>query len=677
MKHKHTNSLARETSPYLLQHAYNPVEWLPWGETARTKALSENKLMLVSIGYSSCHWCHVMERECFEDEAVAQIMNAAFVNVKVDREERPDVDQVYMEAVQMMNRQGGWPLNCFTTPDGLPVYGGTYFPKDKWINILNQLSKLWAEDPEQFRAYGEKMKAGMAISGGIPGIEDQKRFDTAPLKLCIQNWKKRFDNTFGGPEKAPKFPLPCNYAFLLHYGHIIKDESVVKHVELTLDTMALGGIYDQVGGGFARYSTDVEWKVPHFEKMLYDNAQLIGLYAEAFHAFGKREYLEVVKSIYTWLIRDMKHPAGGYFSAIDADSEGVEGLYYTWDEHFAHNNSGQSVSYRKFYHVGAEALWEERLIPVRIASFAEMAKAIGTDIESVISELNQLNGGLLTERQKRISPLIDTKCICSWNCMLASGLSSAYKHTGISTLLDESISIMKFVETHLSDHESGELKHTWKDGKAKIQGFLDDYAFAADAYLKLYDSTFDEYYLQKAKALAFIAIDKYYDTEKGLFFFISSDQTDLITRPVELSDNVIPSTNSVMAHVLDSLASYFDLPHFRDMASRLLNAVTESMVAYGSGYAHWADLHLKRAVGSIEVVATGPKAIELMNEINKEYNPLTLRAAALSSSKLPVMDKRFDEDKSAIYVCHNFSCRQPVETAMQAMNEIKKAITIN
>lgn len=677
MINKHTNSLAGETSPYLLQHAHNPVEWLPWGDAARQIAISENKLMLVSIGYSSCHWCHVMERECFEDEEVARIMNASFVNVKVDREERPDVDQVYMEAVQMMTRQGGWPLNCFTTPDGLPVYGGTYFPKAQWIRILNQLSDLWANNPTQVSSYGAKLKEGMTVGGGIPGIESQKVFDLLPLKDCVHNWKKRFDHKHGGPDKAPKFPLPSNYTFLLHYAHIIQDEPVLQHVALTLDKMAQGGIYDQVGGGFARYSTDLEWKVPHFEKMLYDNAQLIGLYAEAFHAFGKREYLEVVKGIYTWLIREMKHPAGGYYSAIDADSEGVEGLYYTWEEQLVSTNKEQNHDYEKYYCVDEKALWEERLIPVRKASFAEMAKAQGTDIESLISALNLYNSKLLAERQKRISPLIDTKCITSWNCMLASGLATAAKHTGIKALLKESIGIITFIEDHLTNHESGELYRTWKDGTAKIPGFLDDYAFAAEACLKLYDATFEELYLAKAKALSFTAIDKFYDKEKGLFFFTSADQTDLITRPVELSDNVIPSTNSVMAHVLDALASYFDLSHFREISSRLLSAVTNSMVSYGSGYSYWADLHLKRYIGSIEIVATGPKAFGLLDEINKKYIPLATRAAAISFSTLPIMDKRFASDKSAVYICHNFACRQPVETAAEAIIELKKSIPNN
>lgn len=667
-KSKYTNALIEESSPYLLQHAHNPVDWLPWGETARQKARDEKKLMLISVGYAACHWCHVMEHESFEDEKVAKLMNQHFVCIKVDREERPDVDQVYMEAVQMMRQQGGWPLNCFTTPDGKPVYGGTYFPKAQWINILQQLANLWQENPAEIISYGEKLVAGMALTGGIPLANGKNHiFGFEPLHASVKAWKKRFDPEWGGPDKAPKFPLPSNYAFLMHYGKIARNEEVSKHVELTLDRMARGGICDQVAGGFARYSTDKYWKAPHFEKMLYDNAQLLSLYAEAYTAFDKREYLEVVRGIKSWLRRDMRHASGGYYSAVDADSEGVEGLYYTWEALVLSSHP----EYSRFYHTDENALWEERLIPVRKTGFAEKAKAEGKSETEIIKEWNALNEKLLAERQKRIPPQTDDKILCSWNAMLAAGFATSYIHTRAASDLDEARTIMGFIETQMSQPDSGGLYRSWKNGKARIDAFLEDYAFVIDAYIKLYQADFDEAWLQKAKSKTLYVIDHFYDESRGLFFFTSNQSVDLITRPFELSDNVIPASNSVMAHNLDTLASFFGLSHFREKADRLLRAIEPSLVEYGAGYSHWADLQLKRAIGSPEVVSTGPHAHETTETIQGKYFPLTTYAFSDKESKLDLFQNRFQKDKTATYICRHYSCQQPVYTAADAMKSLE------
>ncbi|MGB6034796.1 MAG: thioredoxin domain-containing protein, partial [Cryomorphaceae bacterium] len=378
---KHTNALAAEDSLYLLQHAHNPVNWMPWGEEARQKATDENKLMLVSIGYSSCHWCHVMEHESFEDEAVAEIMNQHFVCVKVDREERPDIDQIYMEAVQMMTGQGGWPLNCFANPEGKPVYGGTYFPKQQWVQILKQLATLWSDNPEKVNEYGEKLTQGMKVSGILPPPDPNADWPLAALNETVENWKTRFDTERGGPNKAPKFPLPSNYSFLLKYGYINKDNEVLDHVKLTLDEMGRGGIYDQIGGGFTRYSTDSHWKVPHFEKMLYDNAQLLTLYSEAYAAFGESEYLHTANGIKSWLRREMQNGKGGYYSAIDADSEGVEGKFYVWNKVFLEEHY---PDFSRYYHLDQNALWEGNIIPVRKGTISGLSAALSIPEEEVI-----------------------------------------------------------------------------------------------------------------------------------------------------------------------------------------------------------------------------------------------------------------------------------------------------
>ena len=668
---KHTNSLAQESSPYLLQHAHNPVNWLPWGDKAREKALSENKLMLVSVGYSSCHWCHVMERESFEDEDVADLMNQHFVCVKVDREERPDVDQVYMDAVQAMNRQGGWPLNCFTTPDGKPVYGGTYFPKESWMGILNQLAELWKRDPQQVQEYGDKMADGMQISGAIPIVDSQKTWDIKTIQQAIDNWINRIDGEFGGPNKAPKFALPANYIFLLRYGALTNNKTLLNHVELTLDKMSQGGIYDQVGGGFTRYSTDKYWKVPHFEKMLYDNAQLLSLYAEAFHYFKKPDYLHISQGIEAWLNREMSDESGSYYSAIDADSEGVEGKFYIFDMKEL-ESQGLAEVYNRFYYTDYHGVWEGKLIPVRKGSFEELAREMEISIEKCIHEFDDLNGKLMTIRGKRIRPITDDKSLCSWNAMLAGGLIKTYDLENDVNALADARKILKFIDLELFDPETGHLSHSWKQGTASQIGFLEDYAFTIAAWLDLYAATFDENALLRARELTIITTDRFYDREKGFFFFTSYNQSDLIHRPVELSDNVIPASNSVMAQNLHVLSSIFDLSHYRQMADRLVSAVEKSMIEYPEGYGNWADLYLQKVLGSPEVVIIGPKAIEFYKELKAEFLPKIIFAVSEKNTSLPIFANRYKEGKTLIYICRNQSCKEPVTSVAAARTELKR-----
>ncbi len=547
---------------------------MAWGEEARQKAADENKLMLVSIGYSSCHWCHVMEHESFEDEAVAEVMNEHFVCVKVDREERPDIDQIYMEAVQMMTGQGGWPLNCFANPEGKPVYGGTYFPKEQWVQVLKQLATLWNDNPEKVNEYGEKLTQGMKVSGILPPPDPNAEWPIAALSETVENWKTRFDTERGGPNKAPKFPLPSNYSFLLKYGYINQNQEILEHVKLTLNEMGRGGIYDQIGGGFTRYSTDSHWKVPHFEKMLYDNAQLLTLYSEAYTAFGESEYLHTANGIKSWLRREMQNGKGGYYSAIDADSEGVEGKFYVWDKAHLEKNY---PDFAKYYHLDQNALWEGNIIPVRKGTISDLSAALSIPEEEVISELAAVNEKLLAERSERVRPGTDDKSLCSWNAMLITGFATSHIHTQEAADLAEAKSILGFIESELLDAATLDLKHTWKNGKAKIDGFLEDYAFLIEGYLSLYEATFAEAYLEKAKELSFKTLDLFYDEKTGVFFFTPHHQTDLVSRPMELNDNVIPSSNSVMAVNFIKLSSYFRLPHFEAVAKRLLNAVEKGM----------------------------------------------------------------------------------------------------
>lgn len=668
---KHTNALSKESSPYLLQHAHNPVNWLPWGDEAKQKAAAENKLMLISIGYSSCHWCHVMERESFENEEVAQLMNDNFVCVKVDREERPDVDQVYMDAVQAMRKQGGWPLNCFTTPDGKPIYGGTYFPKANWIDVLNQLSELWQRTPKDVQEYGDKLAEGMQVSGSIPVRDDRKVWEEKTLSDALTNWETRMDNTFGGPDKAPKFPLPTNYIFLLRYGIIKNDKAILNHVELTLDKMAQGGIYDQVGGGFTRYSTDKYWKAPHFEKMLYDNAQLLSLYAEAYSHFKKSDYLHISEGISSWLRREMAEENGSFYSALDADSEGIEGKFYTFETQELKDN-GLLNAYSKFYFTDEHAFWEGKLIPVRKGSFQEIANQLNISETETIAGFNDLNEQLLAIRGKRIRPLTDDKTLCSWNAMLASGLLKTYDTEGDVTALNDAKAILNFIDNQFLDATTGKLTHSWKGGKASDFGFLEDYAFVISAWIDLYQTTFDEHALLRAKEFAISAIDQFYDKEKGFFFFTASDQSDLINRPVELSDNVIPSSNSVMARNLHLLATYFSVPYYFEIASRLLSAVEKSMIEYPEGYGNWANLYLQKVMGSPELVIIGENAERIYQELKKTDLSNFVLAVSEKNSRLPIFAARYEAQKTLIYLCQNQACLKPVETVEAALIEINR-----
>ena len=647
---------------------------MPWGEKARKMARNENKPMLISIGYSACHWCHVMEKECFENEEVAALMNSNFICIKVDREERPDVDQVYMEAVQMMHQQGGWPLNCITTPDGKPVYGGTYFPKENWMQILSQLSNLWETEPSKFTEYGDQLVSGMQTLGELPVFDSQKKFTFSSLSKAIENWIPRMDNTYGGSTKTPKFPLPVNYLFLLHYGHITSNPAVLGHVECTLDKLASGGIFDQIGGGFARYSTDKYWKVPHFEKMLYDNAQLLSLFSEGYKHFQKSDYLRVVRQISDWLNAEMENTAGGYFSALDADSDGEEGKYYTFDIADLRER-GLLESYEKYYFTDQNASWEGKLIVVRKQMIEDAATELHITVPEAKEELQILNRNLKKIRKPRVRPATDDKSICSWNAMLAEGFFTAYECTGEKEFLIHANRILNFIEKELYHPENESISHSWKNRKPSGVGFLEDYAFLISAWLKKIDITFEEETLQKAKTLTNHVLDAFFDTQKGFFFMTSSTQKDLVSRPVEISDNVIPSGNSVMAKNLDKLASLYGNTHFSNITDRLLGAIEKSMIEYPEGYGNFADLYLRKAMGSPEIVITGPDAIPFKNVLLKNYYPNFLWAITDKRSDVSIFADRYENDKTQVFICQNQACQLPlisVEKVRKQLENTKK-----
>ncbi len=668
---KYTNKLIDETSPYLLQHAYNPVAWYPWGEEALAKAKAENKMLLVSVGYSACHWCHVMERECFENEEVAALMNEYFINIKVDREERPDIDQVYMSAVQLMTGRGGWPLNCITLPDGRPIYGGTYFPKDQWMNILKQMAEIFIYERERANDYAAKLTEGVALSGlAIKSTTTDNNWEGI-LNDTVAAWIHNMDNVEGGPARAPKFPLPNNYLFLLRYANLYKNEGLLSHVNLTLKKMAYGGIYDQVGGGFARYSVDGFWKVPHFEKMLYDNAQLVSLYAEAYKATGIALYKEVVDETLGFIARELTSSEGLFYSALDADSEGEEGKFYVWKKEEIEALLGADFAlFADYYNINDEGFWEHgNYILLRKEDEETIAAKHGISVESLKEKVSAWKGLLLTERAKRVRPGLDDKSLASWNALMIRGYADAYKYLGTQAYLDTAIAAMQVFESKYTQAD-GLLYHNYKEGRSTINGFLEDYCFAIDAYVALYENTFEAGYINKAVALAESCYAHFADTQTGMFFFTPASQTDLIARKMEVHDNVIPASNSALARSLYTLFQLTGTIKYRDTAMQMLNNIAEDMPGYGGGYSNWGLLALQLAKPFYEVVITGDNAMEFAIKVNATYLQNTLVAAAKNDEPLDVFKGRQKQGETLVYVCQNNTCQAPVKTVAEALSGI-------
>lgn len=664
------NRLSRESSPYLLQHAHNPVDWYPWGEEAFAKARDEGKLVLVSVGYSSCHWCHVMERECFEDAAVARLMNERYVCIKVDREERPDVDQVYMTAVQLMTQRGGWPLNCFTLPDGRPVYGGTYFPPAAWSKVLTELHDTWQRDPERVMEYATRLTKGIAATTLVEAPREPAAFDRRMLERMLANWEPHFDRVHGGPDKAPKFPLPNNYLFLLRYGTLTADRDLLKHVELTLDKMALGGIFDQVGGGFARYSTDVLWKVPHFEKMLYDNAQLVSLYSQAYQAFKKPLYRDTVELTLDFVFREMTGADGAFFSALDADTEGEEGRYYVWtkDELMALLGADYDLA-AAYYNVNERGHWEHgNHILLRHADDAAFAVEFGIGEAELRQRVSSINERLLEARNKRARPGLDDKALTSWNALMAHSLCDAYEVFGRAEWLAAAERNMDLLLGSCR-RPNGGLWHSLKDGKATINGYLEDYCFTIEALLALYGVTFNERWITEAQALAEHAIRHFHDEASGLFHFTSDLDPPLITRPREMHDNVIPASNSSMAKALHGLGTLLDEERYQAIAARMLGAVADDLAGYPSGHSNWAQLLLMHVFPCPEIAITGPEALRLRGEFAEHHLPNRIFLGGTTRSELPLLKDKF-LPASTIFVCVDKACQLPVPSVAEALKQL-------
>lgn len=664
------NNLINSTSPYLLQHAYNPVYWYPWGEEVLEKARKEDKMILVSIGYSACHWCHVMEHESFEDFEIAEIMNQHFVCIKVDREERPDIDQVYMAAVQLMTSRGGWPLNCFTLPDGKPVYGGTYFPKQQWKNVLLNLAETYKKDRSRFEEYAEKLTEGIKKFENVIPDETAVGFELEHVSIAVKNWSQFLDNVEGGPNRAPKFPLPNNYLFLLSYYFVSKDPSLKAHILLTLKKMAYGGIYDQAGGGFARYSVDGIWKVPHFEKMLYDNAQLISLYSEAYKLFKEPLYKDVVYQTLDFIKRELTGPEGNFFSALDADSEGVEGKYYTWTrEELLEIAGSDSVLISDYFNVKDKGYWEDgQYILLRNDDDEVVARRHKLSTDQLQKVILSFKSRLMDVRSRRIRPGLDDKTLTSWNALMICGYLDAFDAFKEEDFFNAAITNANFILSQMKNHEGG-LNHNYKNGRSNINGYLEDYAFFIQALIRLYQCTFDVDWLNKAKELTEYAIKNFGDDASGLFYFTSIGDAPLIARKMELQDNVIPASNSQMAINLHHLGTYFEINEWQDRSKMMASAMKKLSEIYGSAYGNWLRLWLQLSLPAREIVVCGETALYLRSQICKTYLfPGTLLAGCIKHENISLTNARLIKGKTLIYVCVNNTCRLPVSSVDEAMD---------
>ncbi|MFN5181781.1 MAG: thioredoxin domain-containing protein [Bacteroidota bacterium] len=671
-KEKFTNALIKEKSPYLLQHAHNPVNWVAWNKDSLQKAKHENKLIIISVGYSACHWCHVMEHESFQDEYIATIMNENFISIKVDREERPDIDQVYMSAVQIMTGHGGWPLNCIALPDGRPLYGGTYFPKKDWANILFNLANIWKSNPSKAEEYADELTQGIKHLERQELNEQDKNFSIEILNQAVIKWEQSFDYEKGGTKRAPKFPMPNNWLFLMRYSRMTDNIKLESFVNTTLLSMANGGIYDQAGGGFARYSTDMDWKVPHFEKMLYDNAQLISLYAEAYRAYKKDLYKDVAEETIRFIENELSFTTGGFFSALDADSEGEEGKFYVWEKIELEKIIGKEdfEIFTSVFSINETGYWEDEKY---ILLISEPLQLIASRYNITIDTLSEKVAGwktlLLDIRNKRTRPGLDDKILASWNAMMIKAYCDAYNSFGKNIYKEKALSSLKFFISAF-ENKNGGLFHSRKNNQSYINGFLEDYAFAIDAAINVYLIDAGPEYIDLAVSLMNFALDKFYDEVSGMFYFTSSDDDALIVRKFEIMDNVIPSSNSVMAGNLYSLFQLTGNNYYKKCAEKMLNNVIHEISPYISAYSNWGILLMKIISNSIEVVLCGTKSEQKYLELLQNYRPNILVGYSESENFSPFFKNRFQLNKSLIYVCRNQSCNAPAEAVSEAIQLI-------
>ena len=674
---EYTNKLINETSPYLLQHAHNPVNWRAWNDETLEEAKTSKKLMLISIGYAACHWCHVMEHESFEDALVAQVMNKNFVNIKVDREERPDVDQVYMNAVQLMTGSGGWPLNVIALPDGRPVWGGTYFKKDQWISVLEQLSEIYQENPQKLIKYANKLEVGIKSLDIVTLNTNAIDFKQAFITDAVKKWSQNFDKSKGGTNRAPKFMMPNNLHFLLRDAYQNNDKELQDYVNLTLTNIAYGGVFDQVGGGFSRYSVDAKWHVPHFEKMLYDNAQLVSLYSDAYLITKKPLYKDVVFETLEFVKRELTNSNGAFYSSLDADSTTKtgkleEGAFYVWQKDELKTLLGNDFElFSDYYNINNYGLWEhQNYVLIRKDSDKDIIKKHHISLEELNKKKASWKALLLKKRAQRNRPRLDDKVLTSWNALMIKGYADAYRVFGKQEFLDAALKNAEFI-LHTQTKSDGGLYHSFKNGKSTINGYLEDYSSVIEAFISLYENTLDETWLTASRTYTNYTFDHFFNDSSKMFYFTSDEDTDLVTRNTEYRDNVMASSNSIMAKNLLKLSHYFDNEAYAETAKTMLHNVMPEIAEYPSTFSNWLDLMLNYTHNYYEVAIVGSDLKDKLKDLNAQYLPNKLIVGSKTDNDLPLLKNRYVEGKTLIYVCVNKACKLPVSDVDKAVSFIK------
>jgi uncharacterized protein YyaL (SSP411 family) len=691
IEHRHTNRLAGETSPYLRQHAHNPVDWYPWGEEALERARREDRPVLLSVGYSACHWCHVMERESFEDENIAGLMNRLYVNIKVDREERPDVDQIYMQAVVALTQHGGWPMTVFLTPDGVPFYGGTYFPPTD-RHGMPAFPRVLEAVAEAYRSRrGDIVESGRQLLEHMKESERLRRSASLLTEEILfgayQGMSREFDARDGGVGQAPKFPQPMNWEFMLRFWKRSRNQQALDMARLTLTRMARGGMYDQLGGGFHRYSVDRQWLVPHFEKMLYDNGQLASLYLHAWLATGDPEYRRVTEETLDYLLGEMTHPSGGFYSAQDADSEGVEGKFFVWSPEeirAALPDPEMAKSVLAYWGVDDGPNFEGHSILHVPRAPAEVAERLGLSPDRLTEQIAAARKILYARREQRIHPGLDDKILASWNGLALAAFAEAGRVLGRADYIAAAVKNAEFLTTQMVDG-TGRLLRTWKDGQAKIKAYLEDYAQVGVGLVALYEATFDRRWLDESRRLAREAIRLFWDDERDIFFDTGVDQEALVVRPRNLYDNAVPSGASSAAEWLLRLALYFDDQQFESLALKVLRPMADLMGRHPTGFGRYLgalDFHLGPTA---EVALVWPASANqtsiapLLQEVFGRYLPSKIVAGApedaSAASGIPLLaERRAVDGKPTAYLCRRYVCELAVTTTEDFARQLEAGV---
>ena len=686
MQHKFANRLINESSPYLLQHAHNPVNWYAWGEEALKRAKSEGKVILVSIGYSACHWCHVMEKESFESESVAQLMNDSFINIKIDREERPDLDHIYMDAVQAISGAGGWPLNVFLTPDAKPFFGGTYFPpvkafnRSSWTDVLLGISTAWKDRRNEIESQAENLTNHLKQSNDFSLNESNFSLDDGDPIFSKEQCDSMFDTImktadrhWGGFGKAPKFPQTFTIQFLLQYHYFTGNEQALQQALLSIDKMLAGGIYDHVGGGLARYSTDNEWLAPHFEKMLYDNALLINILCDAYQITADSRYEDAIHKTILFITTELLDKEGGFYAALDADSEGEEGKYYVWGKEEIKKLLGDdSGLFCEFYDISEKGNWEEKNILRILHPIEDFIRDKKIQKDEFLQLINRCFRKLSEQRDARIKPALDDKIILGWNALMLRAVAKAGVVLQNESYRNLAVKNFEFLLSRFKDiKENVGLKHTYKKGVANYPAFLDDYAYLIAASIQLYKTTLNDAYIQSAYVYCDYVIKNFSDEGELFFYFTNWNQKDVIVRKKEIYDGAIPSGNAIMAENLFQLASICDKADWRVRAMKMLEELLPSILKYPGSFGIWASLLLHQRAGIIEIAVIGTDHVAVTSNLLLNFIPnLIVMSSATENMKYPLLANKPEVKPVLIYLCRNYTCSLPFSDTELLIDEI-------